>query len=206
MASWIGRRALAVLAVACLPAFAQEFRGSISGMVRDAQGAAVPKVPIEAQNRATNEISRTTTNEAGYYVFAVLPIGTYLITAEAPGFKKAVRDNLELRVGDQVQQDFTLEVGGVTEAVTVTAGAELLQATASDRGQVVGEENVKDMPSVGRNPFLLGIEAAGVQFDIGANALSRSVRPLLAPIAANPSITRLPRAPPGTVRCRTGPC
>jgi hypothetical protein len=65
----------------------------------------------------------------------------------------------------------------VTEQVTVSAGAELLQALASDKGQVVGQENVEDLPSQARNPFLLGIVATGVQFDIGANALSRSARP-----------------------------
>ena len=74
-------------------------------------------------------------------------------------------------------QDFTLEVGAVSEQITVSAGSELLQTVASDKGQVVGEENVRDMPSVGRNPFLLGIEAAGVQFDIGAGPMSRAVRP-----------------------------
>ena len=177
MARWIPCHAIVLAVAICLPAVAQEFRAGISGIVRDPQGAPVPKVPIEAQNLGTNDISRTTTNSSGYYVFPVLPIGTYRVTAEAPGFKKAIRDNLELRVGDQVQQDFTLEVGVVSEQVTVSAGAELLQEFASDKGQVVSEENVKDMPSVGRNPFLLGIEAAGVQFDIGANALSRSVRP-----------------------------
>ena len=137
----------------------------------------IPGVTIEACNIATNDVSRTTTNESGYYAFPVLPIGTYRLTAAPAGFKKAVRDNLELRVGDQVQQDFTLEVGAVTESVTVSAGVELLQTTGSDKGQVVGEKEVQDTPSVGRNPFLLGIEATGVQFDIGANALSRSVRP-----------------------------
>jgi len=155
----------------CLPALAQEFRGRITGIVRDAQGAAMPGVEVEAQNLSTNDIRRTTTNETGTYVFPVLPIGTYRVTAAPAGFKKAVRDNLELRVGDQVQQDFTMEVGAVIEQVTVAAGAELLQTQASDKGQVVSEENVRDMPSVGRNPFLLGIEAAGVQFDVGANAL-----------------------------------
>jgi hypothetical protein len=162
---------------ACLPLFAQEFRAGITGIVKDSQGAVVPGVPIEAQNVATNDISRTTTNESGYYAFPVLPVGKYRVTAAAAGFKKAVQEELELRVGDQVQQDFTLEVGTVNEQVTVTAGVELLQATITDKGQVIGEENVRDIPSVGRNPFLLGIAATGVQFDIGANALSRSVRP-----------------------------
>jgi hypothetical protein len=160
-----------------MPLLAQEFRAGISGIVKDAQGAAIPKVPVEAVNIATNDIARTTTNEAGAYAFPVLPIGTYRITAEAPGFKKATRNNLELRLGDQVQQDFTLEIGAATQEITVSAGAELLQELASDKGQVVSEENVHDLPSVARNPFLMGIEAAGVQFDIGSNQLSRSARP-----------------------------
>ncbi len=177
MASSIRRHVAAFVAFACLPAFAQEFRAGITGIVRDIQGAVMPGVPIEAQNLATNDISRATTNESGYYAFPVLPIGTYRLTVAPQGFKKAVRDNLELRVGDQVQQDFTLEVGAVTESVTVSAGAELLQELASDKGQVVGEENAHDLPSQARNPFLLGIVASGVQFDIGGNALSRSARP-----------------------------
>jgi hypothetical protein len=161
----------------CAPMFAQEFQAGIRGIVRDAQGAVVPGVPIEAQNLATNEITHATTNAAGYYAFPVLPIGTYRLTVEARGFKKAVQDKLELRVGDQVQQDFTLEVGVVTEEVTVSAGAELLQEVASDKGQVVGQENVADLPAQARNPFLLGVIATGVQYDIGGNQLSRSARP-----------------------------
>jgi hypothetical protein len=157
--------------------FAQEFRAGITGIVKDSQGASVPGVPVEALNLATNETSRATTNEAGEYAFPVLAIGTYRLTATASGFKKAVQDKLELRVGDHVQQDFTLELGAVTEQVTVSAGAELLQALPSDKGQVVSQENVEDLPSQARNPFLLGIVATGVQFDIGANALSRSARP-----------------------------
>jgi hypothetical protein len=161
----------------CAPMFAQEFQAGIRGIVKDSQGASVPGVPIEAQNLATNEITHVTSNGAGEYAFPVLPIGTYRVTVEAKGFKKEVRDNLELRVGDQVQQDFTLEVGAVTEAVTVSAGAELLQEVASEKGQVVGQENVADLPSQARNPFMLGIVATGVQFDIGTNQVSRSVRP-----------------------------
>jgi hypothetical protein len=137
----------------------------------------MPGVTVAAQNVATKDVSKTTTNESGVYAFPVLPIGFYNVTVTAPGFKQAVRENLELRVGDQVQQDFTLQVGIVNEAVTVTAGTDLLQTQADEKGQVVGIEDVRDTPSVGRNPFLLGVEATGVQFDIGPNALSRSVRP-----------------------------
>ena len=174
----MSKRLVCLLALLlCAPMFAQEFQAGIRGIVKDSQGAVVPGVPIEAQNLATNEISRATTNGTGLYAFPVLPIGTYRVTVAATGFKKAVRDKLELRVGDQVQQDFTLEVGAVTEEVTVSAEAELLQEVASEKGQVVGQENVADLPAQARNPFLLGIVATGVQYDIGGNQLSRSARP-----------------------------
>ncbi len=177
MSTWRQFCRLAFITVACLPALAQEFRGGISGIVRDVQGAAMPGVAIEARNLATNDITRTTSNETGLYAFPVMPIGTYQVTASFSGFKKAVRDNLEVRVGDQLQQDFTLELGAASDQITVVAGTELLQELASDKGQVVGEESLRDTPSVGRNPFLLGIEATGVQFDVGAGPLSRAVRP-----------------------------
>jgi hypothetical protein len=177
MSNWLRRQVVVWAVTACLPLVAQEFRAGISGIVKDSQGAGMPKVPVEAQNLATNDISKTTTNSAGEYAFPVLPIGTYRVTADAPGFKKSVRDNLELRVGDKVQQDFTLEVGTVNQEITISAGTELLQTVVTEKGQVVDEGNVHDLPSQARNPFLLGIIATGVQFDIGANALSRSARP-----------------------------
>ena len=177
MSLWLRRRLLIWAVAGCLPLCAQEFRAGITSIVKDAQGAVMPGVPVEAQNLATNDISRTTTNETGYYAFPVLPIGTYRVTASPAGFKKAIRSNLELRVGDQVQQDFTVEVGAVTEQITVSAGAELLQTLASEKGQVIGEESVRDIPSVARNPFLLGIAATGVQFGVGAGPISRAARP-----------------------------
>lgn len=177
MSDWLRRQLFVWVVTACLPLCAQEFRAGISGIVKDSQGAGIPKIAVEAQNIGTGDVNRTVTNEAGEYAFPVLPIGTYRMTVQAPGFKKAIRDKLEVRLGDQVQQDFTLEVGAVNEQVTVSAGTELLQTIATDTGQVVDEENVHDLPSQARNPFLLGIVATGVQFDIGSNTLSTSARP-----------------------------
>jgi len=177
MSVWSCRRWCLLVLVGCLPAIAQEFRAGVSGIVRDVQGGVVPKVSIEAANLATSEVSRALTNDAGYYSLPVLPIGTYRLTATAAGFKKAVRERVELRVGEHVQQDFQLEVGALAEQITVTAEPELLQTVASDKGQVVTAENVHDLPSVGRNPFLIAATASGAQFSIGANAMSRSVRP-----------------------------
>ena len=177
MSNWLRRQLFIWALVACLPLMAQEFRAGISGLVKDSQGAVMPGVTVEAQNLGTNDITRATTNEAGLYSFPVLLIGTYRLKVAPPGFKEEIRDKLELRLGDQVQQDFTMQIGAVNEVVTVSAGTELLQTSPTDKGQVVSEENVHDLPSVARNPFLMGIEAAGVQFDIGGNQLSRSARP-----------------------------
>ncbi len=93
---------------------AQEFRAGLGGIVRDAQGAVMPQVSIEATNLKTNETLRTTTNACGYYALPVLPIGAYRLTASMAGFKKAMREGLELRVGEQVQQDLVLEIGAVS--------------------------------------------------------------------------------------------
>jgi hypothetical protein len=177
MSNWLRRSLFIWVLAACLPLLAQEFRAGISGLVKDTQGAVMPGVTVEATNLGTNDVTRATTNEAGSYSFPVLPMGTYRLKVAPAGFKEEVRDKLELRLGDRVVQDFTMEVGAVNEVVTVSAGTELLQTSAVDKGQVVSEENVHDLPSVARNPFLLGIEAAGVQFDIGSNQLSRSARP-----------------------------
>jgi hypothetical protein len=166
-----------LLSLITVPLVAQEFRAGITGIVRDAQGAAVPKAAIEAANLETNEVSRTETNDSGYFAVPALGIGFYRVTATANGFKKAERARMELRSGDQVQVDFVLEIGAVQETVIVTAETELLQTTATDKGQVVDSINVEDIPSVARNPFMVGIVASGVQFDIGAGPLSRAVRP-----------------------------
>ena len=176
MSNWLRRQVWIWALTACLPLCAQEFRAGIRGIVKDAQGAVVPGAKVEAKNLGAGDVSATTTNGSGYYVFPVLPPGMYALTVSASGFKQEVRDKLELRVGDQAQQDFTLEVGAASESVTVTAEGEVLQMLAADKGQVVSLENVRDLPSVGRNPFLLGIEATGVQFDVGG-LMSRAVRP-----------------------------
>jgi hypothetical protein len=176
MSKWLRRQVWIWALTACLPLCAQEFRAGIRGIVKDAQGAVVPGAKVEARNLGAGDVSATTTNGSGYYAFPVLPPGTYALTVSASGFKQEVRDKLELRVGDQAQQDFALEVGAVSESVTVSAEGEVLQTLAADKGQVVSLENVRDLPSVGRNPFLLGIEATGVQFDVGG-LMSRAVRP-----------------------------
>src|SRR5262245_25311807 len=111
---------------------AQENRATIVGTVIDQQGNVIPNASIKATNIETNTATTTTSNEAGLYTLPFLPVGKYQITVTANGLKTARRDGVELRVGDRVHLDFRMEVGEVSETVTVSAQTPLLEtATAS---------------------------------------------------------------------------
>ncbi len=156
-------------------AFGQEFRASVSGTVTDPAGAVIPAVNVELRNVATGATVSTQTNEVGNYVAPFVPPGIYVLTAAKEGFKRAVRENLELRVGDRVRVDLQLELGGVTESVTVSAEAELLETATASKGQVIDSSKVAALPLLGRNPFMLAAVSAGVQYT--PSLASRSNRP-----------------------------
>ncbi|HXG32974.1 MAG TPA: carboxypeptidase-like regulatory domain-containing protein, partial [Bryobacteraceae bacterium] len=156
-------------------ALGQEFRASVSGTVTDPAGAVIPAVDVELRNVATGATVSTQTNEVGNYVAPFVPPGTYVLTAAKEGFKRAVRENLELRVGDRVRVDLQLELGGVTESVTVSAEAELLETATASKGQVIDSSKVAALPLLGRNPFMLAAVSAGVQYT--PSLASRSNRP-----------------------------
>ena len=123
--SWI----TALLFLTASASYAQEFRAGITGIVKDAQGAAMPKASVEVVNLETNDVNHAVTNDSGYYAVPALAIGYYRVTVTATGFKKAERNRMELRSGDQVQLDFALEVGAVQETIEVSSEAELLQTS-----------------------------------------------------------------------------
>ena len=123
----------------------------------------VPRAAITVRNIATNATAATLSNESGVYSAPFLQPGQYTIEVQAPGFKRSLRQ-VELRVGDRVQIDFSLEVGAVAETVNVLAEAELLETATASRGQVINERAVQDLPLLGRNPFMLTTLSTGVQY------------------------------------------
>ncbi|MGH8247159.1 MAG: carboxypeptidase regulatory-like domain-containing protein, partial [Gammaproteobacteria bacterium] len=168
-ARWVGLLLLPVVAPA------QEFRATVVGNVTDAQGAAVVGAKVEVRSLATAAVTATVTNESGAYVAPFLPVGIYSVAVSADGFKRAVRENVELRVGDRLQIDFRLEVGAVAEQITVVGDVELLETTTASKGQVIDSIKVASLPLLGRNPFLLAAISAGVQYT--PSRQSRSNRP-----------------------------
>ena len=145
--------------------YAQGVEATLKGRVQDSSGAAVPAAKLDVKNTGTNRIVSTVSDTAGQYNVPFLQPGTYILTIEAPGFKKVVREGLSLSVGDTVGMDITLEVGAVTEQLTVTAEAPLLETAKADRGTLVDQQTVAEMPLNGRNPFMLAKIAAGVNFN-----------------------------------------
>lgn len=142
----------------------QEFRATLTGRVLDSTQAAVPGATVQATNTGTNEVTTATTDATGNYTIPFLRPGTYTVTAEAAGFKKFVQEGLVLQVAQAATLNISLEVGAVTEQVTITAEAPLLETARADRGGVIDRQRVHELPLNGRNPFLLGAMVAGVNF------------------------------------------
>ena len=150
----------ALLATATLSA--QEFRGTFSGSVLDAQGAAVANVKIVATETRMGTKCETSSDFSGHYVVPFLTPGEYQITAEAAGFKRFVRQGLTLSADEQPVIDIRLEVGAASESVTVSADVPLIESANGSLGQVITTDEVEDLPLNGRMPMMLMQLALGV--------------------------------------------
>jgi hypothetical protein len=137
-------------------ASAQAVTGTLLGNVTDSSGAAVPGATVTATETRTN-ISRTTvSNEAGYYIFPSIQNGTYEVAAELQGFKKVVRQNVNVDVNTTIRVDLKLEVGQMTESVTVSAESPVLQTDRTDTGRIIESKMVSEIP-LGFNRNFQGI-------------------------------------------------
>jgi len=125
--------------------------GSINGAIFDPSKLAVPAVKVKALNQNTGLERTAQTTDAGFYSLVRLPAGTYTVTFEKAGFKSAKRTNVTVSVGSPVTLDTTLEVGAVTEAVTVSEEAGAIETTRSQTSTVVNEKLIRDLPINGRN-------------------------------------------------------
>jgi hypothetical protein len=158
------RRLLLAVAFACVssPAFAQLDTGTIVGTVTDSSGAVLPGVTVTVTQEGTDVLLTTVTNSSGQYVFPGLRVGRYTVAAELQGFRRGVRTDVSVSVQDRRGVDFVLEVGAVTEAITVSARTELLQTQSADIGAVVDERQVRDLPLLGRRYAELALLTPGV--------------------------------------------
>jgi hypothetical protein len=141
---------------------AQVTTGTILGTVTDPAGAPVAgaQVTVTEVNRGTS-VQRTT-DETGSFIVPFLVPGTYRVTVEMPGFKRAEQSGIILTVDQRARADITLQIGNVTETIEVTATAPLLQSSSAETGQVIEQRAVQELPLNGRNFAQLVYLAPGV--------------------------------------------
>ncbi|MDT7807976.1 MAG: hypothetical protein QOJ70_1789 [Acidobacteriota bacterium] len=161
----LGLRALLLLLVLGLTASVHaqvSTSGSISGTVRDPQGNAVPKAEITITEETTG-VSRTAVgNDDGTYTVSSLPVGRYTVSTAPQGFKKTVNSGVQLHVGDKIVVDLQLEVGNVSEVVTVTSEAQQVETRSADVSSLVSSTQVRELPLNGRNYAQLALMVPGV--------------------------------------------
>ncbi len=143
---------------------AQEFRAILSGVVRDPSGAVIPNAKVTVVKSDSGQTYTAQTTSAGLYTIPYILPGTYEVSAEAAGFKKALQPNVTLEVAQKLSLDFALQVGAVTQEITVTAAPALVSTADSSGGTVLGLGQVQTLPLNGRQVYMLLQLTPGVQF------------------------------------------
>lgn len=162
---------LLVLAAAAI-APAQVNKSNLSGVVKDSTGASVARAAVRLTNTNTGVSRSETADETGLYRFLLVDLGSYRLEVEAPGFKKFVRNGILLQAGETTTADVALEVGALTESVTVTGEATLLRTETGALGSSIAERTISELPLQGRNPYVFLSLSAGIQYNGDPGALN----------------------------------
>jgi hypothetical protein len=155
-------RIFLAMALCALPAVCQQDMGLITGIVTDASGGTVPSARVTVLNPETNETRIVDTSETGTYTVGPLRVGTYTLSVEKTGFKKAVWPEIRVSAQDRVRADVLLELGQISEQVSVTTEAPLLNSETATVAHVVSQGQIRQLPLNGRNFQQLAWMTAGV--------------------------------------------
>ena len=158
-------------------AYAQETRSAIFGRVSDPQNSAIPAATVVVTNIDTGTSMTLTTNETGYFEANLLISGNYRISAEKTGFRKLIRSGIDIPISARVEINLSLPLGAVTDSVSVTAEAPLVDTSSvASAGRVMDTREVLDLPTFNNSPLMLikltpGVEASNNRRYNGVNAL-----------------------------------
>lgn len=148
--------ALSIVLLSSLSTFAQVSTAQVSGLLKDNAGAILPGVKVTVVDKQTGKETIGSTNENGYYVVSNLPPGVYDVRIEVTGFKKYLDEGITLSAGDRVNISPAMEVGAVTEVVSVTsAGGDNVETENATVGQLIDGEQVRNLSLNGRNLMTL---------------------------------------------------
>jgi len=174
------RASLCFIAILCMVAmgWAQLDKASIVGSVTDASGAVVAGAKIEITNVGTNAVSTQMTDSSGAYAVPALSVGDYKVAASAQGFRTEIKEGIHLNVADVVKISFSLTPGSVSEQVTVTGQAPLLDTASSTYGGEVSQQEMTNLPLNGRGMVealvtVPGVSMLGVEPSINGSGTGR---------------------------------
>jgi len=178
MKQWMGRAALAaaIVVLAGAPAFAQT--STLSGVVVDSAGGVIPGADVVIKHNATGVTTSGVSNSEGVFSFPRVQTGTYTVTVTLQGFKTFVADDVVLNTGTPASVKAVLEVGGVTETVTVSSSSEIIQTQASTISNTVTMNQIQKLPLTSRSGmdfvnFLPGVTTPGGNRQAQINGLPR---------------------------------
>ncbi|HEX8140012.1 MAG TPA: TonB-dependent receptor [Pyrinomonadaceae bacterium] len=147
-----------------------QFRAGVQGSVTDPAGAVVQGATVTLTSNETAKTQQTISSDSGFYRFSNLPPGSYSLSAEAPGFKKQVIENMTINAENIEGVDIRLEAGGVSEVVTVTdEGGPQLETENANINKAITTIEVRQLPQFGRDPYQLARLTPGV-FGEGARS------------------------------------
>jgi Carboxypeptidase regulatory-like domain/TonB dependent receptor/TonB-dependent Receptor Plug Domain len=156
---------------------AQVTTATLVGLVRDNSAAVIPGANVLATNEGTGVTRESVTDVNGEVVLSALPAGTYTVRIELAGFKTISQRGIQLGAGQTVRQTFTLDVGAMSETITVTGEAPLIQAAMSLQADSLGSQEVRELPVNRRNiQNLIGLTAGVVITGTGAAGTSGGVQ------------------------------
>jgi hypothetical protein len=167
-------RSIVALLIVSSALFAQE-QGTITGVVTDPSGAAIPNATIKTTNIANNQSSETKSATDGNFTIPYLAPGVYNVEATAPGFQSVKRQNIVLAVSQRLNLPLQMPVGQATTEITVTGQQEVIQSTDADRGLVFDPIKTQEYPLNGRQSYMLLSLTPGVIFtqeQFGASGFS----------------------------------
>jgi hypothetical protein len=160
-----------VLCVAATPAGAQGSTGTILGVVTDASGGAVPGALVTATNLDTQFTRSVPTDASGQYLLPLMPLGKYKVDVALDGFKNFSQTGIVLEVGRHARIDARIEPGNVSEVVSVTAEAPLIETTTASLSRAVSQNEVLNLPLVNRDLYQLLSITGGVTSNDASNSL-----------------------------------
>src|SRR5580704_2395806 len=176
MSRYLTALLIGVIVGACLVS-AQVTTGTISGIVQDPSGAAIAGAEVTVKNLDTGMARTFTSDAGGRYTVPDLPLGNYEVQAQHAGFQTEVRSGITLTVGREAVVNLSLKVGQLSEKVTITGEAPLVESTTSALSSLVDDRTIRDLPLNGRSydnlalvqpgVVTMGAGLAGAAFDYG---------------------------------------